>query len=111
MQKPRSDSLAEKISPEQKAKLIDWLSDHGYSETCELVAAPLPDGFGFETSSAWLCRFYKVHFSQIETRRQEKLCNRAIDQLDYEDREPHYREVLADSAHLFLQERFYESLS
>src|SRR4029078_2199359 len=45
MTKPRSDSFAEKISPDQRLQLIDWLSDHSYSETCELIAAPPPDGF------------------------------------------------------------------
>ena len=111
MKKQRSDSFSEKISPEQTAQLIDWLSDHSYSETCDLVAAPPPDGFGFETSRAVLCRFYKAHFEEIEKRRQEKFTNRALDQLYQEFRQPYFREVLAESADLFLQERYYEALT
>jgi hypothetical protein len=111
MNKPRPDSFSGKISPEQTAQLIDWLSDHTYTETCELVAAPPPDGFGFETSRAVLCRFYKVHFEEIEKRRQDKFTDRAIEQLQQDSREPYYREVLAESADLFLQERYYEALT
>ena len=111
MTKQRSDALAEKISAEQKAQLIDWLSHHSYADTCALVAAPPPDGFGFETSRAALSRFYKAHFEEITKRRQEKLLDCALEQLHYEVGQPEYREVLADSVHLSLQERFCEALN
>jgi hypothetical protein len=111
MTKPRSDSFAEKISPEQRAQLIDWLSDHSYAETCELIAAPPPDGFGFETSQATLSRFYKANFEEIEKCRQDKITDRALDHLNHELREPGYRCVLADSSDLYLQERYHEALT
>jgi hypothetical protein len=111
MKKPRSDSFAEKISPEQRVQLIDWLSDHSYAETCELIAAPPPDGFGFETSQATLSRFYKANFEEIEKCRQDKITDRALDHLNHELREPGYRCVLADSSDLYLQERYHEALT
>jgi hypothetical protein len=111
MTKPRSDSFAEKISPEQRAQLIDWLSDHSYAETCELIAAPPPDGFGIQTSQTTLCRFYKINFEEIEKCRQEKLTDRALDHLNHEVREYGYRCVLADSSDLYLQERYHEALT
>ena len=111
MKKPRSDSFAERISPEQRAQLIDWLSDHGYAETRELIAAPPPDGFGLEIGTATLSRFYKVNFEEIEKVRQEKITDRSIDHLNHEVREDGYRCVLADSSDLYLQERFHEALS
>lgn len=111
MTKPRSDSFAEKISPEQRNQLIDWLSDHSYAETCELIAAPPPDGFSFETSQATLSRFYKANFEEIEKCRQDKITDRAIDHLEQDRREPGYRCVLADSSDLYLQERYHEALA
>lgn len=38
----RPDSFAEKISPGQRTQLIEWLSDHTYAESCELIALYLP---------------------------------------------------------------------
>jgi hypothetical protein len=111
MTKPRSDSFAEKISPKQRAQLIDWLSDHGYAETGELIAAPPPEGFGFQTSQATLSRFYKANFEEIEKSRQDKITDRALDHLEQDRREPGYRCVLADSSDLYLQERYHEALT
>jgi hypothetical protein len=111
MLKPRSDSFAEKISPEQRSQLIDWLSDHSYAETCDLIAAPPPDGFGLTVSQATLSRFYKCNFEEIEKYRQDKITDRAIDHLDHDRREPGYRYVLADSSDLYLQERYHEALA
>jgi hypothetical protein len=111
MNKPRSDAFSEKISPEQKLQVIEWLSDHSYTETAELVAAPPPDGFGIEVSRAALCRFYKTHFEQIETARREKFSVRAINLSEHHFRDPDYRAVLAESADLFLQDRYFEALT
>jgi hypothetical protein len=111
MTKPHPNSFAERISPEQRAQLLDWLSDHTYAETCELVAAPPPDGFGIEVSQATLSRFYKANFEEVEKRRQDRITDRALDHLNHEQREPGYRCVLADSADLYLQERYHEALT
>ena len=55
--KPRSDSLAEKISAEQKAQLIEWLTEHSFKEVLDLMAAPEPDGFGLTSSTSAIGRF------------------------------------------------------
>ncbi len=111
MKKPRPTSFAEKISRDQRTQLIDWLSNQSYAETCELIAAPPPDGFGFQTSQATLSRFYQTNFEEIEKARQANLTDRAIDHLNHEDLEPGYRCVLADSSDLYLQERYHEALT
>jgi hypothetical protein len=112
MNKPDPQSFAEKISPEQHQQLIDWLADHTYSEVCDLVAAPPPDGFGIQVSIATICRFYKVHYNRIADIRQENLSNRGAEQRLYADgHNEFYRENLTHGATLSLQERFYELLS
>ncbi len=111
MTKPRPNSFAEKISPDQGAQLIDWLSDHSYAETCELIAAPPPDGFGFQISQATLSRFYKTNYEEIEKCRQDGLNNRALNHLNHEEREPDYHCVQADSSDLYLQECYHETLT
>jgi hypothetical protein len=112
MNKPHADSFSEKISPEQRTQLMEWLADHTYAETCSLVAVPPPDGFGIEVSIATICRFYKAHLDQINAIRQERLHNVAVEQIHYADTiDDSYRECLSNGATLCLQERFYELLT
>jgi hypothetical protein len=112
MNKPDPQSFAEKISPEQRQQLIEWLADHTYAEACDFVAAPPPDGFGIQVSIATICRFYKANYHSIATVRQEKLNDRGAEQRLYADgHNEYYRENLTHGATLSLQERFYELLS
>lgn len=111
MQKPRSDSFSEKISPDQRLQLFDWLSDHSYSETAELVSAPAPEGFGMEVSRSTLSRFYKTHFPEIEKLRHDKFSSRAVHQINQNKSDPSYRALLEKSADLFLQDRYFEALT
>jgi hypothetical protein len=112
MKKPDPQSFLEKISPAQREQLIDWLADHTYSEACDLVAAPPPDGFGLQVSVPTMCRFYKTHYGDIACLRQDKLNLRGAEQRLYCDaHNESYRENLTHGATLSLQERFYELLS
>jgi hypothetical protein len=112
MNKPHPESFAEKISPEQRSQLIEWLAEHTYSETCALVAAPPPEGFGLEVSIATVCRFYKANFFDIDKVRKQNLEDRAADQLFHSDQTNDlYREQLDSGSTLCLQERFYELLT
>jgi hypothetical protein len=112
MTKPHSDSFAEKISPDQKKRLIEWLSEHSYSETAQLVAADPPEGFGLQISNSTLCRFHKANYEAIAELRQEKLNLRAAEQQLYsEGHNDLYRSNLNKGTTLCLQERLYEFLT
>jgi hypothetical protein len=112
MNKPDSNSFAEKISASQRDQLIDWLTDHSYPEVVELVAAPPPEGFGLEVSTSTICRFYKANFNRIAERRQDKLSGRGAEQRHYADTlDGFYRQNLTHGAEVSLLERYYELLS
>jgi hypothetical protein len=103
-------NLAEKLSPEQRQQLIDWMSEQTYAEVQELVAAPPPDGFGIEVSISTLSRFYKAHDREIAASRSDKIDHKLG--FMFESTDPSgYRLSLADMATLCLQERLYEALS
>jgi len=76
--KPRSDSLAEKISAEQKAQLIEWLTEHSFKEVLDLMAAPEPDGFGLTSSTSAIGRFAMDYSGEIQGLRAEKLDEKLV---------------------------------
>lgn len=102
--------FAEKISPDQRSQLFEWLADHTYDEVVELVAAEPPTGFGIKVGKSTLCRFYKAHFHSIESIRHHHLENRAAEHLRIPDGQD-YRAVLRDSYTQLLLERLWELLS
>src|SRR5687768_17543022 len=44
--------FAQKISPDQRSQLFEWLADHTYDEVIELVAADPPAGFGIKVGKS-----------------------------------------------------------
>ena len=67
--KPRSDSRLFKLTPEQQARLYDWILDLGYVKAKELAALPPPDGFGVKTHLNSLCRFV-ARYSEMQKERE-----------------------------------------
>jgi hypothetical protein len=102
--------FAEKISPEQRSQLFEWLGDHTYDEVVELVAAEPPAGFGIKVGKTTLCRFHKAHFDQIDRIRQHHIEGRAVEML-HKPYDHDYRAVLRDSYTQLLLERLWELLS
>src|SRR5687768_8629736 len=88
--------FAQKISPEQRSILFEWLADHTYDEVVELVAAEPPEGFGIKVGKSTLCRFHKANFYEIDKLRQSRLESRTCESLHRQDAEI-YREVIRDA--------------
>ena len=103
-------TFAQRISPEQRSILFEWLADHTYDEVVELVAAEPPEGFGIKVGKSTLCRFHKANFYEIDKLRQTHLENRAAESLHRADGEI-YREVVRDAYTQLLLERLWELLS
>ena len=101
--------FAQKISPEQRSVLFEWLADHTYDEVVELVAAEPPEGFGMKVGKSTLCRFHKANFEEIDKLRQKHLELRACESLGRDGRD--YRAVVRDSYTQLLLERLWELLS
>src|SRR5687767_11503952 len=108
--KPAPGIFAEKISPEQRSTLFEWLADHTYDEVVELVAAEQPEGFGIKVGKSTLCRFHKANFYEIDKLRQSRLESRTCESLHRQDAEI-YREVIRDAYTQLLLERLWELLS
>jgi hypothetical protein len=108
--KPHPESLEEKISDEQRSRLFEWLAEHSYSEVQDLVAAEPPTGFGFTVGKTTLCRFYKTHFTEIDTIRQLRIDGRAY-AMSQMNAGGDYVELLHDSSRQLLLERYFEMLS
>lgn len=108
--KPVGGTFAEKISPEQRSTLFEWLADHTYDEVVDLVAAEPPAGFGIKVGKSTICRFYKANFREIDAIRQAHVESRALLMVDgSHDRD--YRYVLRHSTAQLLLERLWELLS
>jgi len=111
MKKERSDSLSQQISESQHTQLQQWLAENSYAEVQKLAADPPPDGFGLEIGLGTLSRYFHAHYDEIDELRQDFIENRACGHADRERCSPNYRELLADSASLFLIERYHELAS
>ena len=108
--KPHPESLEEKISAEQRSKLLEWLAEHSYGEVQELVAAEPPHGFGFSVGKTTLCRFYKANFDEIDAIRQFRLDGRAF-AITQINQNGEYTDNLNNSARQILLERYFQMLS
>ena len=111
MTKPRPISFSGNISPAQTQQLIEWLAEHTYSETRDLIALDPPDGFGLDISIPTISRFYKANQGEINELRQKKLASHAGEQWHYAcHRDDLYRSNIDKGSTLCLQERLYELL-
>src|SRR5215216_2532148 len=55
-----NDRLAN-LSPEDRAKLDQWLAWHPYRTVIQLAAAPRPEGLGLKTGLRALSRYYNKY--------------------------------------------------
>ena len=108
--KPHPESLEEKISSEQRSRLLEWLAEHSYGEVQELVASEPPQGFGFSVGKTTLCRFYKANFDEIDAIRQFRLDGRAF-AITQMNQNGEYTDNLNNSARQILLERYFQMLS
>jgi hypothetical protein len=109
--KTRTDALSEKISDEQRDKLILWMTRHSYSQIIDLAKAEPPDGFGFEPSKASLSRFFHEYEEEISKPRQERILYNAYEHNRIFFSDPDTRNALHEAAAVRLQEQLYDLLS
>lgn len=103
-------NFAENISPQQRAQLIEWLGDHTYEDTAELVAQEPPHGFGIKVGKSTIARFYKAHYQEIYRSHRERIQSRMFQTIDFPDG-PDFRYVLRDSYSQLLLEHLWGLLS